>query len=204
MLIIGLTGNSGSGKSYVASLFEKKGIPSIDTDAIVHRLYEDNPDCINKLKSVYGDSIILPDGTVNRKALADIVFSDSEYLRILNEIVHGFVRSEVQKKLNKFAEQNKTAVIIDAPLLFESGLDKECDLTMAVIADEGTKVERITKRDKITPEKAILRLKNQKSNEFFREKCKFIISNNGNDNPEDYVNQFIEKYIYTKRRLQDV
>ncbi len=196
MLIIGLTGNSGSGKSYVASLFERKGIPSIDTDTIVHRLYEDNSDCINKLKSVYGDSIILPNGTVNRKALADIVFSDSEYLKILNEIVHSFVRSEVQKKLKEFVEQNKAAAIIDAPLLFESYLNKECDLTIAVIADEKTKVARIVERDKITSEKAIMRLRNQKSNDFFKEKCDFIISNNKNDNPEDYVNQFVEKYIY--------
>ncbi len=196
MLIIGLTGNSGSGKSYVASLFERKGIPSIDTDTIVHRLYEDNSDCINKLKSVYGDSIILPNGTVNRKALADIVFSDSEYLKILNEIVHSFVRSEVQKKLKEFVEQNKAAAIIDAPLLFESYLNKECDLTIAVIADEKTKVARIVERDKITSEKAIMRLRNQKSNDFFKEKCDFIISNNKSDNPEDYVNQFIEKYIY--------
>ena len=169
MVIIGLCGSSGAGKGYVSKAFEKYGVPSIDTD----RLYRETTvkkgtECLNELVKAFGSEILTEDGELNRTKLASIVFEGDgsrERLSRLNEITHRYIKIDTEALLAKYAAEGKRAAIIDAPVLFESGFDKMCDITVSVIAPQDVKIDRIVSRDGISKEKAKSRLNSQLSNE---------------------------------------
>ena len=192
MLVIGLTGISGSGKGYVCGIFAKYGIPSIDSDKIVHELYKNSENCKSALVSLFGASVVCEDGSVNRAALSQIVFSDKEKLKQLNMAVHGFVLEEIGCLINEYREKNTKAVIIDAPMLFESGLDRKCDLIISVISDRKSRISRICERDKISREKALQRLANQHTDRYFKNRSDEIIYNSG-ENVEEQVVKILSK-----------
>ena len=152
MLRIGITGMSGSGKSYVSAVFAKYGIPSINADAVVHRLYQDKNPCTVALAATYGDQILNPDHSINRAALASIVFQSREKLNQLNRTVHPFVEEVIRLEALTAEKNGFGAILLDAPQLFEAGLEKACDYVIAVLAEEDFKLHNIMKRDGITEE----------------------------------------------------
>lgn len=195
MKVIGLTGNSGSGKGYVCSLFARYGIDSVDTDALVHRLYMGKNACTDELRAAFGDAIFADDGSVDRKKLADIVFSDNEALKTLNRTVHRHVKALVSDAISEYRQKGAPALLIDAPMLFESGLEKDCDMTVATVASHETLVERIIARDGISRARAQARLANQKSTDFFVKNCDVVIKNDREDDVERAVDLFVAEYI---------
>lgn len=191
MVVVGLTGVSGSGKGYVSCLFARRGIPCVDTDGITHALYEQNGDCIRELVLSFGEDILKADGSINREKLAGIVFSDPIKLEHLNSTVHHYVLSEVRLQLVALAAEGVRIVLVDAPQLFESGFDRECQYTLAVEADTEVRIQRICKRDGKTREQAIQRIQNQHEDAFFREHCDFIIRNNGSDDLDAQIDRIL-------------
>ena len=182
MKIVGLCGQSGSGKGLICSLFYELNIISIDTDKVYHDIISVDSECTKELISAFGDSISLSPG-INRKELAKVAFSSKENLKLLNSISHKHILKEVRSKIDLIRRENRfDGIIIDAPLLFESGFDKECDLTMAIIADQETKVTRIMSRDGITREHAMARLSSQISDEELTRRCDYVIENNSDAN----------------------
>lgn len=182
MKVIGLCGGSGSGKGTVGLVFSKYNIPSIDTDLVYRELTCKGGECLDALALEFGDGIIGEGGGLDRKRLASIVFGakDSEArLARLNEITHKYILDEVRQRLGKFSDAGYTAAIVDAPVLFESGFDKECDHIVCVLADEDIRVDRIIRRDGITPDQARARIASQISNELLASRCDSIIYNNG-------------------------
>ena len=172
--IIGLTGQSGAGKSTAAQVFEQNGFAVINADSLVKRVYEQNEYCLDAVAARFGSDIINPDGTLNRKLLAKRAFSSEENTRALGGIVHPFVLSEFLKELKA---ANGYAVF-DAPQLFESGIDVICDTVVSVVAEESTRLARIMNRDGITECEARQRINAQFSEEFFRANSDYIIENN--------------------------
>ena len=171
MKVIGLCGGSGSGKSAVAKIFASHNIPIIDTDAIYHSLTSMPSECLDELCAEFGDEIV-KEGALYRPALAKIVFESenaAERRRRLNEITHKFVMKEVRDELSDYLSQGKTLCVVDIPLLFESGFDKECDLTVAVIADREIRLDRIVMRDGISREAAERRINSQISDDRLKE-----------------------------------
>ena len=187
MITIGLTGCSGSGKSYIATLFERFGIPTINADRIVHTLYAGENPCTAKLAEHFGNGVLNPDYSVNRRALADMVFQDRSLLALLNAIVHPFVLEEIDLLKERADKDGATAVMIDAPQLFESGLDQKCDYVIAVLADEKTRVKRLMNRDGIDESSIKRRLSNQFSDAFFEEHAHFCIKNSEGDDPLEQI-----------------
>ena len=182
MKIIGLSGGSGSGKGTVARLMLKAGIPTIDTDAVYHSLTAGKSECLDALCSEFGDGIISPSGALDRAALAKIVFCgpDADLKRAaLNKIAHKYVLDETRMMLSDYEHSGAPAVTVDAPLLFESGFDAECDKIIAVLADEKIRIGRIVERDRISAEQARMRIKSQLTDEFLRSKADYVIVNNG-------------------------
>ena len=183
MKVIGLCGGSGSGKGTVASIFAKLGIPAIDTDAVYHTLTSEKSPCLDALVEQFGDGILASNGSLDRKKLTEIVFygDNSEINRqILNKIAHKHVLDKTRELISEYRKEGKHAAIVDAPLLFESGFDKECDIVIAVTASENTRLERITKRDKISFEKAKLRIRAQLPDEYLAANSKYTVKNEGN------------------------
>lgn len=165
MKVIGLCGSSGSGKGYVSRTFLKFGVPSIDTDRVYREITtKKGTPCLCELVLEFGEQILDTNGELDKKALASIVFEGEgsrERLDKLNKITHKHIKMDTEKILSEYKNEGKRAVIIDAPVLFESGFDKMCHFTVCVTAPYDLKLERIISRDKIAKEKAEARLKNQ-------------------------------------------
>lgn len=178
MKIIGICGPSGSGKSFFADLFRSESIAVLDCDKIYHSLTNSRTDCLSAIEERFGSEIVSND-RLNRKALARIVFHDRDQLRELNVITHKYVLEVLDNEIKKLQSEGKDAVVIDAPLLFESGLDLWCDCTCCLVSDRKTQIERICKRDGITESAAEERLDHQVSADALSEKCNFTVTNTG-------------------------
>ena len=177
MKIIGLCGRSGSGKGTVSSIFNSLGIPSIDTDAVYHELTNSISDCTRALALEFGEDILFNDGSLNRRALAAVVFNDENKRLSLNKIAHKFVLDECRRRISIFEDEGNSAVIVDAPLLFESGFDKECDLLVCVTSDEQARINRIVSRDSISTQQAMARIDSQLTDDYLISRCNFVIQN---------------------------
>ena len=180
--VIGLCGRSGSGKSFVSRLFELEGVPSVDTDAVYREMTSackdgELSDCMKELVAAFGCDIVNEDGSLNRPALANIVFADGAggKLAKLNEITHKHILAETDKRISLYGKEGRRAVIVDAPLLFESGYDKKCDFIVAASAPEELLVKRITERDGLDLNGALRRLKVQIKDEELRGRADFVI-----------------------------
>lgn len=193
-MIIGITGASGAGKSIASKVFEKNGFFIIDLDKIAHGIYDTNKLCVEEVAREFGNGILDANGKVMRKKLGEIVFADKEKLNILNKITHKYILNEVFKKLD-----GKNNAVLDAPLLFEAGLEKHCDITLGIISPNEVKTKRIQERDGVSQGYAAKRLEKQHNDEFFEKNCTFCIRNNG-DIPEfiKKVELFIKNEVNNK------
>lgn len=180
MYVVGLTGPTGSGKSEVSRVLADNGIPVIDTDVLARKVVEPGSACLSDLVKTFSEKILNSDGTLNRRELANYAFSSPEKSKLLNSITHPYI-IELSKNILMSMEQNhEFAAVIDAPLLFESGMDSICDLTVAVIAPFEMRLERILKRDNGLDEKqARLRISAQNPENYYSENADVIINNSG-------------------------
>ena len=169
-VLIGLCGRSGSGKGVVSSFFAEFGIPSVDTDKIYHEMTGPRPAAdartpvMDRIVRRFGPGVENPDGSLNRKALAEIVFgrNGERALSDLNGITHRAILDEAERRAGALREEGYGIVIIDAPLLFESGYDKKCDMIIVASAPVPVLIRRIADRDGISLAAARRRLASQR------------------------------------------
>ena len=200
MLIVGLTGPSGAGKGMIASLFARFGVPSIDTDEVYHDLLIPPSACLDELTEAFGMGILLPDGTLDRRALASLVFSQGHEaeLATLNRITHRHILEKTKNILTSFEAEGIPAVLVDAPQLFESGFDKECGFILSVLAPYDLRLARVMARDELSEERARARLEASHTDEFFRERSDAVIINNGSvDAMESEVRRLLNLWEVT-------
>lgn len=180
--IIGLTGPSGAGKTRLCTIAEGYGIKSIDTDAVYHSLLVPPSPCLDELVREFGAEILLPDGTLSRPVLSSIVFDEKDTAKTklarLGEITHKYVLDRAREIINTANNKGETAIIVDAPALYESGFDKECDFVICLLADPSLRLERIIDRDSISKERADARINGQKSDDFYSSRADYTITNN--------------------------
>ena len=180
MKVVGLCGGSGSGKGIVAELLSEYGFAHIDTDKIYHELTDKPSPCLDELTLAFGKGIINEKGGLDRTSLAERVFNSpnkDELREMLNRIAHRHVLDSVRELLPKLKAEGFAAALVDAPLLFESGFDKECDLILAVVAPREVRMKRICERDGITPDAAERRIASQLSDEFLISHSDFCLTN---------------------------
>lgn len=176
--MIGLTGQSGAGKTTVSRVFSQNGFAVIDADIISREVTQKGQPCLTELSEAFGSDIINPDGTLNRKRLGSIVFSDREKLRQLNGIIYPYIIYRIISRIDELSEEGRELILLDAPTLFEANADDLCDLIISVTADESIRMSRIIARDNITPEAAKKRFESQYSEHFFVNHSDFVIINN--------------------------
>ena len=197
MIVIGLCGSSGSGKGYVCKkLKELYLIEHIDTDKVYRDIVRGDSPCLRELCEYFGNEILSEDGSLDRRVLSAKVFegTDSDKrLKRLNEITHKYIKVETERILEESKSAGVWAIMIDAPVLFESGFDKLCDCTVCVTAPRELKLKRITKRDGISLEKAEARLRSQMTDEELRGLCGFEIVNNDSGDLEIRMEAFFNE-----------
>lgn len=178
-IIVGLTGPTGAGKSSAAALCQSLGIKHIDCDIIARWAVEKGTDGLAAVVRAFGSDVLNTDGSLNRKALAQKAFKDEMSTRLLNETLLPHIKKLVMKEITG------ERVLLDAPTLIESGINEICNKTVAVLSDKELRLKRITNRDSITEEQALLRINAGKSDDFYKEKCDFVIYNNNDENTFD-------------------
>ena len=196
MIKIGICGSSGSGKGYVCKLFSTYGYKWIDTDRVYRDLATPKSQCVKELRDYFGDIILNSDGSLNRKALSKIVFEgENSKIRLnkLNQITHFYIQKETEAIIEKCRENGYNGVLIDAPVLYESGFDKMCDVTICVTAPLDLKLKRIVNRDNTTEAKARARINNQLSDEELRKRCTYEIDNSEGADIEKQILEILKK-----------
>lgn len=178
MYLIGLCGKSGSGKSAVAKILNTRGVYTIDADSVCHRIYYGNKACISELVHRYGNGIV-SHGSIDRAALAQQVFSESNGVNELNTIVHKYIVDEILNEARCAFQAGKKYVVVDAPTLFESGLNKKCDAIIAVLARNNDTVQRLLQRDNIGLDGIKARQRVQKCNKQLIKSSDALILNDG-------------------------
>ena len=177
--IIGLTGPTGSGKSSAALIAKNFGIKVVDCDKLARKAVKKGSDGLNDLVAAFSPGILKKDGALNRRELAKRAFSSKKNTELLNKTLLPHIAKLVK------AELNGKTVLLDAPTLFESGLDSVCDVTIAVLANKDDRIKRIMERDKLSLENALLRINAGKDDGFYKERADFVL----------YNNKDIQKYI---------
>ena len=175
-LVLGITGGSGSGKSQVCKLLASMGAHILDADEIWHEVTA-REDVLREIEVAFGSEVIKADGTLNRKALGELVFASREALETLNIITHKKIYDEIEKRLG---ESGSDIVAIDAAVLKQTRLKDLCNFIIAVVAPASQRVQRIMQRDNLTEQRAMERINSQPTDAQYAHGVDFVILNNGN------------------------
>ena len=174
MLKIGLTGGIGSGKSTVSKIFQQINIPVIDADEIAHQLVTVGQPALTKIQQEYGSNILNPDGTLNRKQLKELIFSDDLQKQKLEAILHPLIYQVIQKQINAL---NTPYCIICIPLLFETDMTNLVDRILVVDCPVEEQIKRLLKRDNMTIERIQSIIDSQVSRAFRKSMANDLLDN---------------------------
>ncbi|RED84190.1 dephospho-CoA kinase [Cohnella phaseoli] len=181
---IGLTGGIATGKSTVAKLLTERGAKLIDLDKIAREVVEPGQPALHAIAERFGQAVLQPDGSLDRKKLGAVVFSDLEERKALEAITHPAIRAVMKERMARYeAEEPDRLVVVDVPLLFESKLESYFEQVMVVYVPRETQLRRLIERDALTPEEAEKRLAAQMDIEEKKRRADILIHNTGT--PED-------------------
>ncbi len=173
--IIGLTGPTGAGKSTAADTMKELGCYVIDADKVAREALAKDSDCLKMLAKSFGYDIIDSEGCCRRKLLAQRAFADAGKTEMLNKITHPWIIRRIEEYITLYRQHSDGWIVIDAPLLYESGGDALCEKVIAVTAPHAVRLERIMQRDSLTEKEALLRMKAQKDSTFYTAKADVVI-----------------------------
>ena len=159
--VIGLTGGIGTGKSEAARYLASLGAAHFDADAVSRALTAPGGAALDDIRERFGDGVFNPDGTLDRAALGRIVFGDAAWRRALEAILHPLVQREMLRQMDEAAESGAKVILLDVPLLFETGMDALCDETWCMTVDRETQISRVSARDRLTREEIEARIESQ-------------------------------------------
>lgn len=177
--LVGLTGQTGAGKGVVSSAFRENDWAIIDADKLAREALAQNSPALYGLCAAFGNDIIKEDGSLDRPLLAKRAFSSRENTDTLNALTHPYILQLVLKNIEHLVSQGIKNILYDAPQLIESGSHLLCDHVITVLAKEDIRLERIMKRDSLSRENALLRIKAQHGENFYIENSDTVIENNG-------------------------
>lgn len=194
MKIIGLTGGIGSGKSTVTDYLISRGFHVLDADQIAREIVLPGSDMLIQLAAAFGDDIILEDGSLNRRKLGEIIFSDSEKKKTLDSMMHTEILKLIHERILQYREEaeydavvasdpeqilKNKVIFIDAPLLFETGLDERVGEVWVIDVDDETRIRRIMERDGLNREDILKRISTQMERSEKNRRADIILDNTG-------------------------
>ncbi len=198
MIVIGLTGGIGTGKSTVSDYLRKKGCIILDADDISRKMTEAGMPALSIIQNVFGDEVINSDGSLNRHKLGDIVFNNRDKLQKLQQIITTEVVDNINRNLSQLqSEHCDKIVVIDAPLLFECGMENIADENWLVISEMSVRIKRVKERDNLSEEQIIARINNQMSQEDKEKLSDYVLDNSGS------LQQLYEQIDDNLERLKD-
>ena len=188
MKVIGLTGGIGTGKSTAAEYLKAKGFAHIDADQIGRNMTADHSPILKTLNDLFGPAgpfgkagveILEAPGVLDRKAMADVVFSNPESRDKFNEIMFAAIIAEIKRQIAFYDREGCAYALVDAPLLFESGADTLCDAVILITADLEKRIERVQLRDNLTREEILSRIRNQMEDAEKAQRADYVVDNSG-------------------------
>ncbi|MGG3839333.1 dephospho-CoA kinase [Paenibacillus thiaminolyticus] len=189
---IGLTGGIASGKSTVSRLLVERGALLVDADRIAREIVLPGSPALDQIADRFGADMLLPDGSLDRKRLGNVVFSNAAARKALEEITHPAIRQEMITQMRRLEEEHpQSLVVVDVPLLYESGLTDRFEEIVVVYVPQAIQLERLMRRDGLTEAEASERLLSQWDIEMKRERADYVIDNsNGIEETGQQVEQF--------------
>jgi dephospho-CoA kinase len=180
MLVIGLTGGVASGKTTVSEVLREEGATLIDADQIARELVQPQTPVWQELVRAFGNGILDRDGSIHRQKLASLIFSNPRQRSLLNRILHPRIKEEIGRRLKGIQQKDPEAiVVIDAPLLIETGGHREMDKVIVVVCTETQQIERLRRRNQLSEEQARAMLSSQMSLEEKTTVADYVICNEG-------------------------
>ncbi len=177
MKVIGLTGGIGSGKSTVSAYLREKGIVVLDADQVARMLVLPGSDTLRTLTDFFGQEILLEDGSLDRKKLGGIIFSDADKKQRLDTVMHRKIREEIERRLQVEQAKGADCVVIDAPLLLETGMENLVDQVWLIEMEDSLRIRRVMERDALSEEEVRARICLQMSAEEKRKRSNCIVDN---------------------------
>lgn len=178
-MVIGVTGPTGAGKSTVCNILRNwTGVSVIDCDRVARQVTEKGTLCLLDIAVEFSPSVISADGTLNRKKLGQLVFSDPEKLTRLNAIIFPYILERLREEIADAEKRGAKAIFLDAPTLFESGADALCEKILAVTSAPEKRLTRIMQRDSLSPQGAADRMASQPDADFYLARADYQIQNN--------------------------
>ncbi len=175
--VIGLTGQTGAGKSTVAAVWRDAGVPIVDADKVARQVVEPPSDCLAQLIEAFSDAILNPDGTLNRRELARRAFASADATATLNRITHPAILAAIRAQLEDLADEGHPLAVLDAPTLFEAGADALCQRVVAVTAPDALRRKRIIARDALDEAAADRRMAAQRDDAFYARDGVTVLTN---------------------------
>lgn len=192
-IVVGLTGGIAAGKSTLRKELEKIGFIAIDADQIAREIVEPETEGLQAIKRNFGEDYLI-DGKLNRSKLGELVFVDSNQLAKLNSILHPLIKKELRKQIEVLKFNGETKILLEVPLLFETGIESLCDYTITLEVERKTQIERLQQRNGFSRKHAIDRIESQSSPDFRKNKADLVIENAENvESSKQQVIKYFEK-----------
>lgn len=173
--ILGLTGGIASGKSTVAKLFKEHDAVVIDADKIAHQIMTPGQPGLQAIVATFGGEYLASDGTLDRRKLGQLVFSDQQALTTLNQLTHPLIRQEIIRLIKQAQEQQVALIVLDVPLLFETGYEQICDAVLVVDVAPEIQIQRVMQRDHLDEAGAKARIAAQMNHDERLRRADFVI-----------------------------
>ena len=207
-IVLGLTGQTGAGKSTLCQYLQQKGCAVIDADQVARNVVEKGSACIADIVLEFGVEYLTVDGNLNRRKLGESVFTDKAKLKKLNDIMFPYIINNIKDKIAEAKEAADGIILLDAPTLFESGCDKFCDKVISVIASQDVRCHRIIERDGLSEEEAMHRITAQHSDAFYTERSWMVLQNNSDvedlKQQADHMLDELEKLLVEDEAVEEI
>jgi dephospho-CoA kinase len=176
---VAVTGSAGTGKSLVCRRFAQLGVPVIELDALSRQAVSPSGPALKKLAARFGEGVLNPDGTLNRKSLREKVIREDDARRFVESVLHPEIRRLLDARVSRINGNETPFVVVEIPLLFESGMEDAFDAVVLVMAERRLQIKRLSERDQVSETEAGLLLKTQIDDEKKIDRSDFVIVNTG-------------------------